>query len=198
MMSVTSDRLSYSRSMRDSDIRGALLDRLSSEFQGDRIRSEMGLCLGATRVDVAVINGSLHGYEIKSDRDTLARLPAQVEIYNRVLDYSTIVCGTKYLEKIKSIVPEWWGITEVTGPDSNPTFVHHRDPCRNASVDPLSIAQLLWRDEAAELLECRGEQVKRRETRWNLWDRLAALPLDELQSAVRAQLKARQQWTASR
>lgn len=158
----------------------------------------MGLCLGATRVDVAVINGSLHGYEIKSDRDTLVRLPTQVEIYNRVLDYSTIVCGSKYLGKVADIVPEWWGITEVSGTGSKPVFVEHRAPSRNSTVDPLAIAQLLWRDEAAELLQCRGERVKSKETRWNLWDRLAELPLDDLQWCVRSQLKARPQWPTGR
>ena len=32
---------------------------------------ELGVCRGRVRVDVAVVNGTLHGYEIKSDRDSL-------------------------------------------------------------------------------------------------------------------------------
>jgi hypothetical protein len=180
--------------MRDVDIRAALVDDLRCEFAGDRIVNEMGLCLGATRVDVAVVNGSLHGYEIKSDQDTLARLPAQVDLYSRVLDYSTIVCGTRYIGKIRDIVPAWWGIIEVSSPDGVVAMARRRKARRNRICDPIAIAQLLWRDEAAAALISRGERVMSRETRWNLWDRLAQWPLPELQLTVRTQLKVRPQW----
>ena len=188
------DVVSYSSGMRDVDIRAALVDNLRDLYSGDKIVNEMGLCLGATRVDVAVINGSLHGYEIKSDRDTLTRLPTQVALYNRVLDFSTVVCGPRYVTKIRDVVPEWWGITEVRAADGIVTLRSRRKPRRNRSCDPLSVAQLLWRDEAAEALAARGEVVKRRETRWQLWDRLAEWALPDLQLCVRDRLKARPRW----
>jgi len=183
--------------MRDVDIRMALLDDLARKFNGDKIVNEMGLCLGATRVDVAVINGSLHGYEIKSDRDKLVRLPAQVELYNRVLDYSTIVCGARYIERMAGLVPPWWGIVEAGNVGGVLKLSRRRAARRNPDCDPLSIAQLLWRDEAAALLTLGGESVRTRETRWNLWDRLAEWPLRELQASVRAQLKARPVWSVA-
>lgn len=188
--------LSYSAVVRDLDVREALLAELRGEFRGDKIVNEMGLCLGATRVDVAVINGSLHGYEIKSDRDTLNRLAAQVELYGKVLDFSTIVCGPRYLAKVESMVPRWWGIVEVCGAGRRePTLRVRRDRNRNPSCDALSVAQLLWRDEAAAALIGRGEIVRSRETRWNLWDRLAEWPIDELQSCVRERLTVRPLWS---
>jgi hypothetical protein len=183
--------------MRDVDIRQALLVKLRERFRGDKIVNEMGLCMGATRVDVAVINGSLHGYEIKSDSDTLARLPSQVTLYNRVLDYSTIVCGPRYLERITSMVPAWWGITEAVGDSGRCRLVRRRAPRRNPACEPLAIAQLLWRDEAAALLVRHGQPVRTRDTRWMLWDRLAEWPIRELQSSVRAQLKVRPQWSVA-
>lgn len=183
--------------MRDGDIRGALLDKLTGRFPGDRICPEMGLCLGATRVDVAVVNGHLHGYEIKSERDTLARLDGQVQLYGQVLDYATIVASPKHLERVAELVPSWWGLLAATEKrDGDIRLREVRRARKNTTPDPLSIAQLLWRDEAAAVLEARGEQVKRTETRWILWDRLAALPLHELQSVVREQLKARPGWLA--
>jgi hypothetical protein len=60
--------------MRDRDVRAALLRRLSSDYADDadtRIVEEMGVWSGSVRIDVAVINGELSGYELKSDRDTL-------------------------------------------------------------------------------------------------------------------------------
>src|SRR5262249_38903872 len=81
--------------MRDGEIQAALHARLVGEHQGEpdtRFLDELSLC-GLVRVDVAVINGTLAGHELKSDRDTLRRLPAQVEVYSKVLDRATFVVG---------------------------------------------------------------------------------------------------------
>lgn len=180
--------------MRDLDIRLELRAELGRRFSGDIIRGELGLCLGQTRVDLAVVNGHLHGYEIKSDRDTLARFPAQIKLYNRVLDFSTIVCSERHLGAILDRLPDHWGIIEVSGTPERVVLTHLRAPTLNGSQDPLAIAQLLWRDEVAEILRNRDEIVRTRETRWNLWDRLAALPLETLQREVRLKLKERQVW----
>jgi len=59
-----------------------------------------------------VVNGKLHGYEIKSDADTLKRLPAQAEVYSAVFDLVTIVVGEHHLDTVRAIVPEWWGIVK--------------------------------------------------------------------------------------
>ena len=177
------------------DIRQRLHAQLSARFDGDLIRGEMGLCLGETRVDVAVVNGHLHGYEIKSERDTLARLSGQVALYDRVLDYSTVVCGARHLDKVLAAIPHRWGVMVANADDVGAVTLRPvRAPKINKAVHPLSVAQLLWRDEAAAILHTRGERVLRRETRWELWDRLAQLPLRTLQRHVRDTLKARRDW----
>jgi hypothetical protein len=63
-------------------------------------------------------------------------------------------------------------------------------------VQPLAVAQLLWRAEALEVLRHRGlHRGLSSATRWRLWERLAEqLPLLELQVEVRSRLKARQDW----
>ncbi len=78
-----------------------------------RIIEEFGSCQGNARVDVAVINGSIHGYEIKSEKDTLKRPPIQKEYYNRTLDFVTLVCEETHLEKAEQIIPNWWGIYKI-------------------------------------------------------------------------------------
>ena len=75
--------------VKDTNIRPALLKWLSIRHAfepGALIVEEFGLCQGAARVDVAVVNGSLNGYEIKSESDTLNRLHRQQDIYNRIFD----------------------------------------------------------------------------------------------------------------
>ncbi|HHY79514.1 MAG TPA: sce7726 family protein, partial [Thermoanaerobacter sp.] len=46
--------------------------------------NELDICFGTARIDVAVINGKMHGFEIKSEQDNLERLPAQIEAYNKI------------------------------------------------------------------------------------------------------------------
>ena len=69
--------------MRDPEIRRQLRCRLEQEFGNDAnalILDELGVCCGRVRADMAVVNGELKGFEIKSDQDTLLRLRSQVEI----------------------------------------------------------------------------------------------------------------------
>jgi hypothetical protein len=69
--------------MRDSDVRRAVKSWLAAEYAFDddtRIVEEMGVWSGSVRIDIAIINGSLSGYELKSDRDTLDRLPHQLAL----------------------------------------------------------------------------------------------------------------------
>ena len=70
----------------DSDIRAVPRSSLFFKHLDEAdtvVIEELGLCRGQVRVDVAVVNGLLHGYEIKSDRDSLRRLGVQVEVYGK-------------------------------------------------------------------------------------------------------------------
>jgi len=57
-----------------------------------------------------VINGELHGFELKSERDTLARLEDQAELYSQVFDRMTLIIAKRHLEKAVPKIPRWWGI----------------------------------------------------------------------------------------
>lgn len=62
----------------DLIIREALKRLLENRHAKDkkvRIIEELGVHHGTARIDIAVVNGIMHGYEIKSDQDTLQRLP---------------------------------------------------------------------------------------------------------------------------
>lgn len=185
--------------MRDSDVRRAVLSWLEGEHAHERehtrIVEEMGVWSGSVRIDVAVINGSLSGYELKSDRDTLERLPFQRDLYGRVFDFVHLIVGTRHAKEAVALVPEWWGIHVATM--CNGVVELHPDlnhvAKRNPSPEPYLVAQLLWKDEALRVLEAfdlaKGWRSKRIKL---IHQRLAAeLPFDELQEHVRAALKAR-------
>jgi hypothetical protein len=94
--------------MRDSELRAAVKRRLEVDHAADphtRIVEEMGIWSASVRVDIAVINGEMTGIELKSDRDTLGRLPFQAELYSRVFDKVELVVGGRHVSKAIPNVP---------------------------------------------------------------------------------------------
>lgn len=181
--------------MRDPEIRAALVDQLRRTHRDpieNRIWPEMSVGLGASRVDVGLVNGRISGYEIKSAHDSLGRLEGQVLHYGRCLDRATIVTAESRAATIANHVPEWWGVTIALDRGDCPRLRVARKAAPNPGVEPFYVAQLLWRDEAYAELKSRDlHHGLAKATRWELWDRLAELPLRKLQAAVRVRLKAR-------
>ncbi|WP_375249265.1 sce7726 family protein [Sphingomonas sp.] len=185
--------------MRDIDVRIAVRGRLASEHEGDadtRIVEEMGIWNGAVRVDLAVINGELAGYEIKSARDTLQRLPAQAALYNAVFDRVHLVAAEKHLPRATAEIPSWWGVIVAHDDGDRVRLVVERAGDTNPAIEPAQIARLLWRDEAIDILESHGAaRGVRGASRERVVERLVStLGLNELRQAVRQCLKRRQQW----
>ncbi|WP_131739354.1 sce7726 family protein [Actinomadura roseirufa] len=187
----------------ERQLRQSLLTLLEDRHRDDAdtvIRHEMGLCSGARRVDLAVINGDLAGFEIKSDQDTLERLAGQAADYGRVLDRVTLVTTDRYLAHAAVLVPEWWGLVRAVPADREEAGTVELSEVRAAGVntgqEPFAVAQLLWRDEALAILRARDQHKGvQRERRWLVWERLAAVvPLPELRRLVCAQLRARRTW----
>jgi hypothetical protein len=183
--------------MHDADIRRFLSEGELRQYSADGesvIVHEFGVCAGAARVDIAVVNGSLLGYEVKSPSDTLSRLADQAAWYSKVFDRMTLVVSSKHLPAARTVVPRWWGIIEITESAEGTPLLRRVRQCRpNRSVSAEAVAQLLWRDEALEILERHGlgagclSKPKR-----ELWRRLAdELGTAELQAEVRASLKRR-------
>jgi hypothetical protein len=185
--------------MRDSDIRKTLRAMLDQKHAGDgntRIVEEMGVWSGSVRIDIAVINGQLCGFELKSDCDTLARLPIQADIYSRVFDRINLVVGCRHAEKATQIVPPWWGILLAKENGEQIEIKTRRKGSINPSPDPYLIAQLLWRDEALSVLERLGLADGWRSKRVKLiHQRLASeLSLTTLKKHVRETLRVRKDW----
>jgi hypothetical protein len=185
--------------MRDHDVRVALRSHLDIEHADDsstRIVEELGLCDEA-RVDFAVINGALTGFELKSERDTLARLPRQMATYSRVFDYVYLVAAESHINRAREMIPPWWGIvTAVPNAANSLSLRFDRAAVENPAVDASAIVQLLWRGEALTILARVGaDRGIRSKPREEVWDRLVkSLSLAELRSEVRYVLKARRGW----
>ncbi|AMG30984.1 hypothetical protein AL542_11865 [Grimontia hollisae] len=186
--------------MNDIDVRTTVHNRLLKKYHEDAdsiVVDEFGLGQGVVRADIVVVNGILHGYELKSAKDNLKRLPQQVALYSATLDKATLVVSNNHLQESLQIIPSWWGV-KVIEPMARGGFklrTARRDK-KNPSVDLHSLAQLLWRDETLKALEMCGITTGvQSKPRWALWEKLVeAMPYDQLHQYVRVSLKSRTDW----
>lgn len=185
--------------MRERDIRAALLSHLHHEYRLDystRVLNELAVGGGVARIDVAVINGLMLGFEIKSEADTLQRLPAQAMVYSTIFDRITVVCGPRHVGDVSSLIPAWWCIVEARIIDSRLDLLTLREGKENPCVDPLQIARLLWRDEVFSVLNkydlASRLKSKSREQLMRILCANVALPA--LKTEVRECLKSRLNW----
>ncbi len=179
---------------RDCDIRRVLLadlGRIYNDPEHDLIVEEFGC--NSARADVAVINGSLNAYEIKSDSDSLERLASQVEAYRGVFEYVTIVCGRRLLDRARGAVPDWWGLQKAEYIKGRVVIRQVRKPKLNPAQDARALARMMWKTEAlACLRKYRHRVVTSKHSAVEVFEALAAfIPVAVLADEVRQAIKAR-------
>jgi hypothetical protein len=188
--------------MNDAELRNATRQALFAQHMGDAetvIFDELGIQHGLARIDLAVVNGELNGFELKSDRDTLARLPEQAESYGRVFDRVTLVVEERHVRGAVDLVPDWWGVRVACHESSKLHFCDLKHAVRNPSPDPAAIVALLWRDEALHFLEELGiAGGVRSKCRAEIYSRLVGeTDSDVLCHRVRTCLRKRLNWRSA-
>ena len=184
----------------DAEIRGALHRKALRAFHGRAdtlVIDELGLAHAKARIDVAVINGCAHGFEIKSAADNLARLPRQLGLYEECLEKLTIVCAEKHVPGVRKLAPRWCGILQVAkGSRGGIEFLTLCEPKRNPRVQAHRLAHLLWRPEAEALLSrLNAPPEVLRAPRKALYESLAAvLSVEEITAFIKESMVARQDW----
>lgn len=186
--------------MRDIDVRKELHSRKLQKFKDDGVSlviDELEVCQGEARIDVAVVNGKLHGYEIKSEKDTLERLPSQLKVYSKVFDRVTLVVGESHIDKAKTIIPKWWGVMRAKESRGRVYLREMRAAKQNPAVDSYSLCQFLWKSEIQVIMNKHGLPFVKSKPRKELWSVLASsLELQALSEDVRSALKNRRAWRA--
>lgn len=164
-----------------------------SEDSNTIIVNEFGISHGIRRIDLAVVNGVMRGYEIKSEKDKLDRLPSQSASFSSVFDFLTLVVSTNHLTKAVELLPQWWGITEALWDQDRIILMERREAQFNPATDPRLLVALLWREEALQALSVRGlDKGLRTAPRTRMWQVLLdAVPKAELQAIVRTSICAR-------
>jgi hypothetical protein len=190
--------------MREAEVMAALTATLARRHGPETlIVPELGLCQAEARIDLAMVNGHLTGWEVKTAADTLVRLPRQESVYSRVFDRMWLAADARHVESALDLIPAWWGVCEIVSTDAGVRFRKVRDGRINRSVDLHAIVRLLWRDEVLEELDAIGlAQGHGRSPKTVLWDELAgAAPKyvspTHLRRRVRERLRTRPGWRSA-
>ncbi|EOW9529571.1 sce7726 family protein [Bacillus cytotoxicus] len=182
----------------DFDIRTKLIERLHKDNSNKeyRIIEELSICDGVARADVVVANGTLAGYEIKSDHDTLERLPNQVDCYDKTFDKCTIIVGEKFADRIQEYVPDHWGIeVAYINRFGNISIKKIRTSRINKNVMGDTLLDLLWNPEIKSFLKdnkVRGYSNKDKAGLKELT--MNFIPFKVLKDYTRETLKTRTGW----
>lgn len=157
--------------VRDSDMRVVLSAAISSQYGHleHLLVPEVDIFVSLPgRIDALLVADRICGFELKSDVDSLRRLPRQVEIYCPVLERATLVVGSKHVDAASKIVPPWWAIWTVRRVDNGFALSVLRRGRLNARVEPYAVSTFIPRDVLVPYLRTQG------------FDRLSRLSVYEL------------------
>jgi hypothetical protein len=185
--------------MRDPIVRAAFHNSVLTKEHLDGntiVLDELGLQNGLVRADIAVLNGCMVGYEIKTAKDTVARLPAQIAAYSQIFDKAFLITDAKHLPKALQLLPDWWGIYTIEVMGERCYFDLYRPAVQNYQKDATSIARLLWKDELSEIIANNfSQRVRKNVTKFKLYEMLAKhSDADQLGLIALKYLKSRINW----
>jgi hypothetical protein len=185
----------------DADIRPFLRQRLARQHAGDTLLllEEFPLYGGDVRADIVAINGSLHGYEIKSAKDNLNRLASQVPAYGAVFDRASLVVSECHVDSVAKLVPDWWEILLVQCVGGGVCFKTRQRGRANPAREAHALVSLLWKAEALSILTLFGlDGGMKSASLSQMMDRLIdSVSVKELALLVRQKLRARGDWLAA-
>ncbi len=198
-MSTTPAQTARLPALQDREIRGALHKLLAvkdASRPGALVVDELSLGPSA-RADVVFLDSLITGYEIKSDLDSLARLPRQRLAYEAVCDRVWLVTTARHLDSAARLLPDWWGLALASASASGVELRIERTARAHGQQDSRALARLLWRRELAEIcaadtmthMGCRAPAYAMREV-------LSSRPPDEVADEVRERMLVRVGWRA--
>jgi hypothetical protein len=184
--------------LRDGDIRRPLHLWLERQHQGcpdTGIIHELRIPRPSARADIAVVNGEMVGYEIKSDVDSLTRLPRQARAFNRVFDRAFVITTEKHVGRVETAVPSWWGIAVPSADDRGDRFKVLRQAGKNPAPSLEAALFILRKPELLSILDLHGIAKGMRERRHADLVTYAAFNIDadRLKYDLRQALRGRHQ-----
>jgi hypothetical protein len=181
----------------DKMVRPKLREYLAVMYSGSYVYEELAINKGRVVADVAVFSRSENiGLEIKSGKDTFARLPKQIESYDKFFTRNYIVVDDNHLVRAEKTVPRYWGIILAYHDGEDVVIELHRDAGVNPKQSKRILLEVLWKNETTTLLKKYGsykgmsnQRLSRRYTVLN-----ARLNLHEVLHDIFTLLPQRTEW----
>ena len=177
----------------ERSIKAAVIDRLLTTGALDDavLINEMVYANWSRRADLAVANGHLHAFEIKSDLDSLRRLEGQIAIYLERFDKLTVVIAPKYLSSVLEMAPPqvavWCASEEDSGVKIKVVRAGRMEKVKSRDV----LIDYLLRDELYCFLSSHGVRVRQSNSRSQLVNLAIMQPITKLRAYVLHALKER-------
>lgn len=171
------------RPMRDTDVRPALVAAVARRVGAKPhvLVPEVDVRWSVpARMDALLVADRISGFEIKSDVDSLTRLPRQIEAYGAVVERAVLVVGDRHLAAGTTAVPEWWTIWGARWRNDTVVIREVRRGRLNPSLDPLALTTFMSRDDLSEALRARG------------FTRLSTYSVDELRQLLAGNVSPRE------
>ncbi|MGV1005133.1 MAG: sce7726 family protein [Candidatus Nanopelagicales bacterium] len=169
--------------MRDIDVRQALVAAVARRVgtQPHVLVPEVDVRWTVpARMDALLVADRISGFEIKSDVDSLTRLPRQIEAYGAVVERAVLVVGDRHLASGTEVVPPWWTIWGARWRDNEVVIREVRRGRLNPDLNPLAVTSFMSRDDLSEALRARG------------FTRLSTYSADELRQLLASNVSPRE------
>ena len=109
------------------------------------------LRVGHCRADVVILNGTSTVYEIKSERDSLDRLPKQINAFRKVFANINVIVGENHVSAVHKMVDQ--GIGVMTLSDDHEIDIIQKSRDQSSETSPLSIFDMIRTRESELLLK---------------------------------------------
>lgn len=142
----------------DREIRPRLRRWLTDMHSGEAtaIIDELAIPRPSARIDMAVVNGRLEGFEIKSASDSLERLDRQIESFGKIFERMHLVTTLERYPEIRHKIPKCWGIVVI---EADSEFRVARKSRSNSSVNVENALFVLGKAELIELESIVGSNL---------------------------------------
>lgn len=113
--------------------------------------------VGDCKADLAILNGTATVYEVKSERDSLARLERQMDAYAKVFARTYVIVGDNHVESVLRSVPGHVGVLCLNRKQQISTLQEAAD-C-SERTDPATIFDSIRTNEARSILIELGVEI---------------------------------------
>lgn len=105
--------------------------------------------VGSSKADCVILNGLSTCYEIKTEFDTLKRLPEQLLDYSKVFDKIFVITSSHHLSQVIDLTPQHIGVIELTKKGALKEI--RKAALIQSEIDPTLMIQSLRREEYLEI-----------------------------------------------